>query len=264
MSGFQLAQEQASRYEAVTKIFMDGSASLLASGAGLRPGDAVLDLACGTGLVARRAAPIVGTDGRVVGTDINAAMLSVARSVLDRAEWIEAPADHQPFPDDSFDRVVCQQGFQFFPSPVDAVAECLRVLRPGGELHATIWATPEQNPYIDRQLALLGSIDASLEPSLRGAMPPDADTLMLGWADAAGCASATTDTIEHVVVIDDLAGFFERQTASTPWGPALAALSASDRREVVDDLCAAMAPLRSADGRHQVPFRSFRLVAVAG
>jgi SAM-dependent methyltransferase len=242
---------------------MDGSAALLASGAGLRPGDAVIDLACGTGLVARRAAPLVGVDGRVVGTDVNVAMLRVARSLLGQAEWIEAPADHQPFPDDSFDRVLCQQGFQFFPNPADSVAEALRVLRPGGELHATIWATPDQNPYIDRQLALLGSIDPNLEPSLRTAMPAEADTRMLEWAALAGCASATTDTIEHVVVIDDLAGFFERQTASTPWGPALAALSAADRREVVDDLCAALAPLRAGDGRHEVPFRSFRLVAVA-
>lgn len=263
MSGFQLAQAQAAAYEAVTGVFMDGSASLLAAGAGVSPGDAALDLACGTGLVARRVAPLVGAGGRVVGTDVNAAMLDVARSFLDDAEWIEAPAEQQPFPDDSFDRVFCQQGFQFFPAPIDVVAECLRVLRPGGELHATIWATPDRNPYIDHQLALLESIDATLAPSLHAAAPPASGTLLLGWAEAAHAHSAVVDTIEHVVEIDDLADYFERQTMSTPWGPALAGLDDSDRREVVGAMCDALRAHRSTDGHHRIPFCSFRLVAVA-
>lgn len=84
---------------------------------------------------------------------------------------------------------------------------------------------------------------------------------MLGWADAAGCASASADTFEHVVVIDDLADFFAQQTASTPWAPALAALSDSDRRAVVDDMCEAMKPHLGADGCHRIPFCSYRMVA---
>jgi ubiquinone/menaquinone biosynthesis C-methylase UbiE len=70
-SGFQLAQQQAQAYAAFTHTFMDGSAKLLAEGAGIRADDVVLDLACGTGLVARHVAPLLGPGGRLVGADIN-------------------------------------------------------------------------------------------------------------------------------------------------------------------------------------------------
>ena len=79
-------------------------------------------------------------------------------------EWFEAPADTQPFEDDCFDRVLCQQGLQFFPDPVAAIAESMRVLSPGGRLHATIWATPGRNPYIERQLALLAIMMMMFSP----------------------------------------------------------------------------------------------------
>jgi ubiquinone/menaquinone biosynthesis C-methylase UbiE len=268
MSGFQLAEQQAQRYEAVTSIFMSGSAALLATTAGVRPGDSVLDLACGTGLVLRHAVPLVGTAGRAVGTDVNPAMLSVARSAAGdagaRIEWHEAPAEAQPFPDASFDHVLCQQGLQFFPDPVAAIAECMRVLRPGGTLRATIWATPGGNPYIERQLEMLALLDESLVPSLQVAAPSDADGLMLGWARDAGCPRASIDRIEHVAPITDLGRFFLDQTASTPWGRVLAALPESERSALVVDMRETLAQYEDATGTHQVPFCSYRLTAEAG
>ena len=205
MTGFQVAEHQARRYEAVTSVFMSGSAERLAATSGLQQGDAVLDLACGTGLVARSARPLVTNTGRVVGTDVNPAMLAIARSVgADvgaEIEWIEAPADAQPFDDGCFARVLCQQGLQFFPDPVAAITECMRVLSPGGQLHATIWATPGNNPYIERQLEMLALLDPGLVPALRGATPEQADELMLEWAATAGCVAASIDRIEHTAPI---------------------------------------------------------------
>ncbi|MEO6571800.1 MAG: methyltransferase domain-containing protein, partial [Ilumatobacteraceae bacterium] len=159
-SGFQLAGRQAEAYHAHTGVFMDGSARLLADGAGIRPGDVVLDLACGTGLVAGHTAPLVGSSGRVVGVDVNAAMLEVARGINgDVVEFVESSCELLPFEDATFTHVLCQQGLQFFPDPVGALREAGRVLRPGAALIATVWATPDGNPYIEAQLALFTAID---------------------------------------------------------------------------------------------------------
>ncbi len=247
---------------------MSGSAALIVNSCGLEQGDAVLDLACGTGLVARHAWPLVGAGGRVVGTDVNPAMLAVARTVAAErhadVEWLEAPADAQPFDDDCFGRVLCQQGLQFFPDPVAAVAESMRVLSPGGQLHATIWATPGRNPYIERQLDLLAQLDPALVPSLRAAIPERADESMLRWASEAGCTDASIDLIEHTVPFADVAAFFLRQTASTPWGPSLAELTDEDRDLLAADMVETLAPFRDPSGVHHVPFCSYRLNAAAG
>jgi SAM-dependent methyltransferase len=228
----------------------------------------VLDLACGTGLVARHAWPLVAAGGRVVGTDVNPAMLVVARAVAAEqhapVEWFEAPAEAQPFDDDHFDRVLCQQGLQFFPDPVAALAESMRVLRPGGQLHATIWATPGHNPYIERQLAMLAALDPALVPSLRAATPERADESMLRWATEASCADARIDLVEHTVPLTDVTTFFLQQTASTPWGPALAALGPAEQNVLGDEMTETLAPFRDLSGVHHVPFCSYRLTATAG
>ena len=71
--------------------------------------------------------------GRIVGTDINAAMLEIARSIEAEVEWVEAPCDALPFDDDTFTHVICQQGFQFFPDPLAAMREARDAcLRPPG------------------------------------------------------------------------------------------------------------------------------------
>ena len=98
-----------------------------------KPGERVLDIACGTGTVARLAAERVGPKGRVVGLDISAGMLTVARSIPSPAgqiEWKEADAQLTPFPDGSFDVVTCQLGLQFIPDRAKALREMRRVLIP--------------------------------------------------------------------------------------------------------------------------------------
>jgi ubiquinone/menaquinone biosynthesis C-methylase UbiE len=105
--------------------------------AALRPGERVLDVACGTGVVARLAAAHVGATGTVAGIDINPGMLAVARSAVPPGmaiEWYEASAEALPLPDESFDVVLCQMGLQFFPDRLAALREMRRVLAPGGRL----------------------------------------------------------------------------------------------------------------------------------
>lgn len=261
-SGFQLARRQAEAYESFTAVFMGESARLLVDGAGIGSGDVVLDLACGTGLVARHVAPLVTGGGRVVGADVNVAMIEVAIGRSDDAvEWVETPADALSFEDDTFTHVLCQQGFQFFSEPADAMAEARRVLRPGGMLVATVWATPGHNPYIETQLEMLATLDPSVTQSLQRATPTNADDFLRSIAESAGFVRVEVGLLEHAVRVTDLATWFLAQTASTPWGPTLASLTDARRRDLASEMVSRMADYATQDGAHQIPFGSYRLEA---
>ena len=142
-----------------------GWAADLVERVGLRRGERVLDVACGTGVVARAAAGRVGRTGHVAGIDINAAMLAVARSLPAgpgaSAGWVEGSALGLPFPAGSYDVVLCQLGLQFFPDQPAALAEMRRVLVTGGRLGLTVYGPIEHNPAM---FALAGALDRHLGP----------------------------------------------------------------------------------------------------
>jgi len=105
--------------------------------AALQPGEQVLDVGCGTGVVARMASKKVGSDGTVVGLDVNPGMLAIAASIVppDRSiEWHEANAESMPLPDRSFDVVLCQLSLQFMEDKPAALEEMHRVLVEGGRV----------------------------------------------------------------------------------------------------------------------------------
>lgn len=107
-------------------------------------GNAVLDVAAGTGAVAQTAAQIVGPSGRVIACDVSPLMLAGVglETANDRAavELLESPADHLALPDGMVDAVYCQQGLQFMPDRPAVMTEMLRVLRPGGSLGIAVWS----------------------------------------------------------------------------------------------------------------------------
>ena len=117
-----------------------------------RPGERVVDVACGTGIVARIAAARVGPSGVVVGVDLNPGMLNVVRSVRTDPrsaapiQWQEASADKLPFPGESFDIVYCQLGLQFFSDRPAALREMRRVLGPEGRLALMVWRGIHESP----------------------------------------------------------------------------------------------------------------------
>ncbi len=261
-SGFQLAQRQATAYESFTSVFMEGSAQLLAAGALISPGDVVLDLACGTGLVARHAIGSVSPNGRLVGADINPAMLEIARGTIGGGvEWVEAPSDDLPFDDDTFTHVICQQGLQFFPDPAAAMREAARVLRPTGALIATVWATPGHNPYIENQLDLLAELDPSVIASVQRATPAHADDFLRSAAQTAGFDDIEVTMLEHDVDIADFTPWFLAQTGGTPWGPTLAKLTDAEQQELGSAMAVRLEPYAMPEGGHRIPFRSYRLEA---
>jgi ubiquinone/menaquinone biosynthesis C-methylase UbiE len=126
-----------------------------------RPGERAVDIACGTGLVARIAAARVGPSGSVAGVDLNPGMLNVARSVATASEpsapihWHEASADKLPFPDSSFDIAYCQLGLQFFADRPAALREMHRVLVTEGRLALMVWRGIAESPGFQALAELL-------------------------------------------------------------------------------------------------------------
>jgi ubiquinone/menaquinone biosynthesis C-methylase UbiE len=114
------------------------------------PGGRILDLACGTGIVARHLADLIGASGSIVAADINPAMLNIGRSryasTAAPIEWIEADATTADFVPASFDAAYCQQGLQFFSDKLSALARLRRAIKPGGAAVIATWLPIDQHP----------------------------------------------------------------------------------------------------------------------
>jgi ubiquinone/menaquinone biosynthesis C-methylase UbiE len=149
--GWQLEESSAEAYERylVPLLFAPG-AQYLVELAAPGPGERVLDVACGTGIVARRAVPRVGSGGKVVGLDMNEGMLEVARKVSTDVhpaiEWQQGDATDMSLSDRAFDVVFCQQGLQFFTDRSAALGEMHRVLVQNGRLALSVLRSIEHNP----------------------------------------------------------------------------------------------------------------------
>ncbi len=214
-------------------------AEILLDAVGVRPGDRVLDVASGTGVVARLAAGRAGAEGRVTASDISAAMLAHAATVAAPPgaapiERVEASATALTFPDAAYDVVLCQQGMQFFPDRSAAAAQLRRVLRAGGTAGVAVWAAGHRLQPFD---------DYSETLSAAGVAPPfprafESSSFTMGADELgtllrdAGFTSVEVSLVEHDIAWPDV------ETAvggilGTPFGPAVAGLP-PDRREAIE------------------------------
>ena len=151
--------DAATAYEAlfVPALFRQW-APIVSDAAHIKSGDRVLDIACGTGVLAREAAARAGQTGHVVGIDPHAGMLAVATGISPAIDWQKGTAEALPFPNRFFDAVVCQFGLMFFADRNMAVREMLRVLVPGGRCAVAVWDTLENAPAFAALVALLDRI----------------------------------------------------------------------------------------------------------
>lgn len=142
----QVTHSAADIYEAffVPALFQQWTIPMMQA-ARLGPGDKVLDVACGTGVLTRAASRQVSPGGSVMGLDRNEGMLAVARREAPAIEWRQALAETLPFSDGAFDAVVSQFGLMFFEDRVAALKEMWRVLRSGGRLAVSVWDELERS-----------------------------------------------------------------------------------------------------------------------
>ncbi|MFZ0499131.1 MAG: methyltransferase domain-containing protein [Steroidobacteraceae bacterium] len=134
----------AADYESLWQVQLAGAQSQLLASASLAPGDRVLDVACGSGLVTFSAAHAVGPTGRILGIDLSGQMIAAARRRAEQrqvsnASFARMDAETLSLPDGSFDVVLCCLGLMYVPDPEKAVREMKRVLRPGGRLVISVW-----------------------------------------------------------------------------------------------------------------------------
>jgi ubiquinone/menaquinone biosynthesis C-methylase UbiE len=155
----------------------ESMASPLLKGANLKPGQKILDVACGIGIPSLKAAEMVAPSGSVIGVDLAPGMIEMARSRvaekgLKNIEFREADAESLPFENRSFDTVLCHLGLIHFSDRTRALREMGRVLRPNGDLAISVWSTPDRT----RVIGIVSKCVATLWPA---AVIPGAPT----WFD---------------------------------------------------------------------------------
>ncbi len=164
MTSSELAAQidAASAYESLFVPALFGQwAPLVLQAADVGPGDRILDVACGTGVLARAAESFVGAEGQVTGLDITPGMLEVAKRAAPAINWQQGSAEDLPFDDESFDAVVSQFGLMFFPDQTKSLREMLRVLNAGRRLAVAVWDSLENIPAIAAEVDLLEAIAGS-------------------------------------------------------------------------------------------------------
>ena len=257
---FQIAADAAEIYESkfVPAMFAEWAPRLV-DAAGVAPGQSVLDVACGTGVVARAAADRMGGRGTIVGVDLNPAMLAVARRLRPNIEWQQADAAELPFPDGSFDVALCQSALMFFPDVTRALREMRRVVVADGTVGVQVWGRLESQP----------AYGPFVEAAARHAGPEAVNLLSAYWLlgdlealatrfEAAGLAVTATQTHLGIARFDSIDALVRTEVDSTPLGERI---SDETYRKILEDTRMALARFRSDTARVDAPIRGHLVIA---
>lgn len=206
-----------------------------------QPGEHALDVACGTGVVARSMVPLVAPAGRVVGLDKNTAMLEVACKQVsehcEQIEWHEGLAEELPFSEGMFDLLTCQQAVQFFTDRPKAAAEMLRVLRPGGRVGIEVWQSTDQHPVYQRLFEALSTVFSVPIQAIAAAFSFGDPRALADLLSGAGFRDVAVEDVRHEVAFPEPERFIEltiRGAAAVI--PAFALLDASIQSEMLADV----------------------------
>jgi ubiquinone/menaquinone biosynthesis C-methylase UbiE len=260
---FHISLEAAETYETafVPSLFAHLAQHLL-DAAEVTAGDRVLDVACGTGVVARTAADRAGPTGHVIGLDLNEAMLTVARRVRPALDWRRGDASSLPFPDASFDVVLCQSGLMFVPDPAVAVGEMARVACPTGRVAAQVWSS------LDRQTAIAPFADAVARHAGPGAVDLIGTYFRLGDREQftgqftrAGLRVTAVRTLPVTVRAPSVDAYVTTEVESTPL---IDRISDDAYRRIREDTRAGLARYCDASGALALPLEAYLVSARRG
>jgi ubiquinone/menaquinone biosynthesis C-methylase UbiE len=223
----------------------------LVDAAAVRKGDRILDMACGTGVVARLAADRAGTTGRVTGLDLNAGMVATARSLPvppgAPVEWVQASALDTGLEDRSFDVVLCQQGVQFFPDRVAALREIFRVLAPHGRLALSVWRTTGiYNSAVGDALSLHAGKEIARRFCASRDAPSGED--LVATTRRAGFESVKLHVQRMVVRLPPPEAFVLGHLAATPIAADIREIGDAVSAALIRDVAQGLASYRDGDG----------------
>lgn len=258
-SGFQVGSDAPMYYERHIGRFMAPFVQALVA-ATVEPGSAVLDIACGTGFATRAAATAAGPGAHVEGVDVNPAMLGQARTTdVDSGaaiRWTEASAMELPYGDASFDAVICQQGLQFFPDPATGLHEMARVTRKGGRVGATVWAPPEQSPFLHHETSMLARHGGRNQVAFS-----TTEHQLSDWFSEGGIHDVSVELITVEVDLPAVSVFVPGALRALPWSTSFIQLADEQQAAALRELDAHLAEYRTDDGI-RVPFSSYLATAV--
>jgi SAM-dependent methyltransferase len=226
---------------------------------GVSAGEAVLDVACGTGFATRLAAVAVGSGGSVTGADINAGMVEFAQSMPSAGvdiSWDVASALDLPYEDASFGSVICQQGIQFFPDVAEGVEEMARVTRGGGRVSASVWSGLEDSPFFAVELAMLSKYCGTDPAVYRPAYVEGGPSKMEGWFASAGLESVSIELLEPMVSLPPVRTYVPQHLKALPWSGSFFDLDDRTRDEALAAVEDGLADYATESGL-EVPFRSY-------
>ncbi len=231
----------------VDALFRQWAAPVL-DAAGVGAGSRVLDVACGTGVVAREALGRVGPTGSVTGLDIDAGMLAVAASIEPGVSWREGDAGDLPFDDDEFDAAVSQFGLMFVRDRVGSIREMLRCVTPGARVVVAVWDALERSAAYPISVDLLhrragpAAADALRAPFVLG----DPDDVR-GLFDQAGASSVSIATHTGTARFPSVRSMVEADLRG--WLPVMGVLLDDDLIELIlDEAEEALHPYVTEDG----------------
>lgn len=224
-------------------------ATPIVTAAALRPGERVIDVACGTGVATRIAAAQVGTTGTVAGIDGHPEMLRVARSSGPEdvtIDWREASADGLPFPDSSFDAAVCSISLQFFADKKRALREMRRVVTPGGRVSVGV---PGPTPAMFEVLhdVIAGHLGVDIAAFVHAVFSLDDPAKLHELMVTAGLPDAEVNSTSMPLRLDAPADFFWQYVLSTPLAPAVASLGDDERAAMEHEIVTRWQPFVSGD-----------------
>ena len=231
----------------------------------LQAGERVLDVACGTGIVARLATQQVGAAGQVTGVDLNAGMLKVAQANTPTSgapvDWRQGDAEALPCEDEYYDVVLCQQGLQFVSDKRQALLEMRRVLKPGGRLAICSWSALEHNPW-NREIAVALARYVSEEAAARPRAPfaLGDETLLRTFIAEAGFRhiDIKTHTLSRQMTSPEEA--IPGYLASTPNAQLIAALPDDVRAALIGEISESLQAYRNPDGLY-IPSETYIALA---
>ena len=232
-----------------------GVTRALVAAADASPGQAILDLASGSGQPALALAAAVAPSGHVTATDMSSGMLAVAEenarlAGLNNMRFRQAVAESLPYPDRTFDRVTCRFGAMFFADPAGAMRECRRVLLPRGRAVFAVWGPPQQ-PFFGMTAGVLRRFVTIPDPEpdapyiFRFAAPGTLSDVMKEAGFDPVSEEAHRIPCERVGAPEDF--WQEFREVAAPFRPLIAGLAPDKRAELDAEVMAAMRPYHSGD-----------------